>query len=321
MKVLITGGAGFIGYHVAQQLVREGDQVIVYDQFLNFADPEQSRYGRYLGLRMDFLKRHTTLVRGDIRHKMHLFKTVEEHEPDAVIHLAALPIAAASNKFSEDAVEINLHGTVNVLETIRASRSVRRFVFASSSMIYGNFQTQPVTEEHPANPIDVYGATKLSAEIITRAYQNQYGIPYTIIRPSAVYGPTDANQRVSQIFVENVLLGKPLVLHNKGCSTLDFSYVEDVASGFCLALKSPRAENETFNITRGEGHSLKEFVDMVQQLTGKETQITYKDADTKRPERGALDITKARNLLGYAPAHSLEDGLKKYVAFVSQNLG
>ena len=215
---------------------------------------------------------------------------------------------------------INLVGTVNVLESIREVDSVKRFVYASSSMVYGDFERMPADEKHPTNPLDVYGGTKLSSEILTRVYSKQYGIKYTIIRPSAVYGPTDVNRRVTQIFVENALMGKPLALHNGGESKLDFTYVEDTANGFVLALRSKKAENEAFNITRGEGRSLKELAEIIQRLVPG-TRIERKEAskDEKRPERGTLDISKARKLLGYKPQYSLEEGMKMYVEFVKKS--
>lgn len=314
MKVFITGGAGFIGSFVAKELVSNGDDVIIYDSFVNFTSPLKSHYQFYLKRRLDNISNKVTVVRGDIRHKGHLLRTLNEHKPDNVIHLAALPIATISNKFPEEATEINLYGTVNVLEAMREVGVVKRFIYASSSMIYGDFQYSPADENHPKNPKDVYGATKLAGEILTESFGKMYGIDYIIIRPSAVYGPTDANRRVSQIFVENALQGKPLVLHEGGNSKLDFSYVEDVAHGFVLALKS-KVRNDVFNITRGEGKSIKEFAEILSKLVPN-LRTVVKPADIVRPERGALDISKARKKLGYKPRYSLEEGLKKYVDFI-----
>jgi len=316
-KIFITGGAGFIGYFIARELLSIGDKVVIYDAFLNYANPFASHYNEYLKFRLDNLKGRAVIIRGDVRNKNELFRAIVEHKPDIIVHLAALPIATASNRFSEDAMSINLNGTVNVLESIRLVPSVKRFVYASSSMVYGNFEYIPADEEHPKKPLDVYGATKKAGELLTRAYTRQYGIQHTIIRPSAVYGPTDANLRVSQIFVDNALQGKALILHNGGSSKLDFSFVEDVAHGFVLAMKSKKAVNQTFNITRGEGRSLREFVDILKQHIPN-IKVKYKERpkSEKRPERGALDISKARKLLGYNPQFSLEKGIEKYIDFV-----
>ncbi|MBI2139419.1 NAD-dependent epimerase/dehydratase family protein [Candidatus Woesearchaeota archaeon] len=322
MKVFLTGGAGFIGSAIARKLLSQGEEVIIHDAFLSYIDPLESNYEKLLKLRLGDITADgkARIIRGDIRHKGRLLKILREHNPDAVIHLAALPISTVSNVFSEDAMGINLNGTVNVLEAVREVPSVKRFIFASSSMVYGDFTREPAEEDDPKNPIDVYGGTKLSGEILTKVFARQYGITYTIIRPSAVYGPTDVNRRVTQIFVENAFRGKPLVLHNGGLSKLDFTYVEDEADGFILALKSKKAENETFNITRGEGRTLKDMAEIIKKHIP-ETKIEYKEAprDEKRPERGALSVAKAKTLLGYNPKFSLEEGMAAYIAFVKKS--
>lgn len=317
-RLFITGGAGFIGYFITKQLIEKGHEVIIYDALINYVSPWQRCYPRYLEMRLRDIEDHVQLIRGDIRYRGLLEKTLHEVKPDIVIHLAAIPIATVCNRFSEDALEINLNGTVILLEAIRNCNSIKRFVYTSSSFAYGDFQYEPADEQHPTSPIDIYGGTKLSGEILTKAFSKQFGVEYTIIRPSAVYGPTDPNQRVSQKFIENAFLGKPLVLHNGGADKVDFTYVEDTATGFVLAAFSPQARNETFNITRGEGRSIKEFAQILSQLVPNVTMIEQ-PPDEIRPSRGALDISKARALLGYQPKYSLEDGLKLYVNFVRES--
>jgi len=320
MKIFITGGAGFIGSYITRELLASGDEVVIHDAFLNYISPFESNYERLLNLRFKGILDKVKIIRGDIRHKGRFLKILNEEKPDSVINLAALPISTASNLYSEDAMGINLSGTVNILESIREARSVKRFVYASSSMIYGNFQYSPADEKHPTNPLDVYGGTKLSGETLTKVFSKQYGIDYVIVRPSAVYGPTDVNRRVTQLFIESALKSKPLVLHNGGEAKLDFTYVEDIAHGFVLALKSDKSKNETFNITRGEGRSLKELASILQNLIpGTKIISEPVPPDEKRPDRGALDIKKAKKLLGYEPLYSLEEGMKKYVEFVKNS--
>ena len=319
-KIFLSGGAGFIGAVIAKKLIKNGDKVIIHDAFLNYVSPLKSNYEHLLKLRLDDIKDKVEIIRGDIRHKGRFLKILREKKPDKVVLLAALPIATLSNIYSEDAMGINLNGTVNVLESLRECDFVDQFIYASSSMVYGNFVKPVADEEHPTNPLDVYGGTKLSGEILTKVFSKQYGIPYTIIRPSAVYGPTDVNRRVSQIFVESAIKGKPLVLHNNGESKLDFTYVEDIAEGFVLALKKKEALNQTFNITAGHSRSLKDLAEIVSKLMPG-TKIEYKEVpeDEKRPERGTLSIEKAKKLLGYKPKYSLEEGMKKYVKFVKSS--
>ena len=317
MKIFLIGGAGFIGCFIAKKLVDQGDEVVVYDSYVNFIDPFKSHYSEYMKFRFTGYENKITFIRGDIRNKDRLLHAMMEHKPEVVVNLAALPIATTSDDLTEEATEINLNGTINILEAIKHKTSVKRFIYTSSSMIYGDFEYAPADEKHPTKPKGVYGATKLAGETLTKAFCKMYEKEWVIIRPSAVYGPTDANRRVTQIFVENALAGKSLILHNGGESKLDFTFVEDIADGFILAIKKPEAANQIFNITKGEGRSLKELAEILEKLIpGLKIEYKEVDKDEKRPERGALGIENARKLLGYDPKFNLEEGMAKYVEFV-----
>jgi len=184
-------------------------------------------------------------------------------------------------------------------------------------MIYGDFLKTPCSEDHLTNPKGIYGAVKLCGETLTKAFCNMYNIEWVIIRPAAVYGPSDANRRVTQIFIDHALEGKPLVLHNHGQSMLDFTYVDDAVQGFYLGAVKTAAKNDIFNITRGEGRTIKEAAEIVKKHIPS-AKIVYKKVpkNEKRPERGALDICKAKKKLGYVPTYNLEDGMAKYIEFV-----
>lgn len=314
-KILITGGIGFIGYFLTKNLLEKGHEVIIYDAFLNYIPPLKSHYPYYLKYRLRDLQDKATVVRGDIRHRGQLIKTIKEFKPEIIVHLAAIPVATISDQYSEDATQINLNGTATVLETIRAVDFVKRFIYASSSFIYGNFVYDPADENHPTSPIDVYGATKLAGEVLTKGFGKRFGIEYVIVRPSAVYGPTDANQRVTQIFVEKAFRGEPLILENGGKDKVDFTYVTDAAQGLALACLHPQAKNETFNITRSEGRSAEDLAEILKNLVPGTKTIVEK-SEKIRPKRGTLDISKAKKILGYQPKYSLEEGMKKYVEFV-----
>jgi UDP-glucose 4-epimerase len=235
-----------------------------------------------------------------------------EWEPDAVIHLAALPSAKESTMYPTEALQTNVDGTLSVLEGVKASGSVKRFIFTSSSFVYGHFQRPVADEEHPAQPIDVYGGTKLTGEILTKSYASAHGFEYVIVRPSAVYGFGDANRRVTQILIENAMTGKPLVLHGGGHSKIDFTHATDAADGFLRCLEAPAAANQTFNITRGNARSVREFALEVQKHFPK-AKLEERPSDTARPERGTLSIEKARKLLGYDPKVDIEQGVAEYV--------
>jgi nucleoside-diphosphate-sugar epimerase len=318
-RIFLTGGAGLIGSHIAKQLVSLGHDVMLYDSFTAFMSPFQVNYGANIERRFPPELRNLKIVRGDVRHRGFLQRTLDDYQPTRVIHLAALPIADLSNRFSEEAMEANLIATVTLLDAVQSLRELRRFVYTSSSMVYGDFQYAPCDEDHPKAPKDVYGGTKLAGEVMVGAYGRRFGIPFTVIRPSAVYGPTDVNRRVTQIFVENALKGLPIVLHNGGVSKLDFTHVSDVADGFVRATLSEKSEGRTYNITRGRGRSLKELAEIVAKLVPG-TRFEEKPPDMLRPERDALSIARAREDLGFEPKVDLEDGMPPYVEFVRRTL-
>ncbi len=311
-KVFLTGGAGFIGANLSKILVEHGYQPIIYDAFLCFVDALSSQHEEMLKYRFRDIKDKVIIERGDIRYQRHLSQTLQKHQPEVVVHLAATASAKESSLYPEEAASINSDGLINVLESLRGLDSLKRFVFTSSSFSYGNFQYAPADENHPQNPFDVYGVSKLSGELMTKTYCADYGVPYTIIRPTAVYGFGDINKRVSQLIIENAYYKKPIILHGGGLSQIDFTCVDDTAMGFFLALSKREGENEIFNIARGEGRAVKDFAEIVKGYFPN-AELRYEPADMARPERGALAINKANKLLGYSPKFSLELGIKKYI--------
>lgn len=312
-KVFITGGCGFIGSYLTRELLKQGFELFLFDAFVNFIDPFESNYQFFLKARMDGLRDKARIERGDIRVQKRIQQVMNDWQPDAVIHLAALPSAKESTLYPTEALQINVDGTLSVLEGVKACGSVHRFIFTSSSFVYGNFKRDIADEEHPTEPIDVYGGTKLTGEILTRAYAKQHGFEYVIVRPSAVYGFGDCNRRVSQIMIENAMRGKPLVLHGGGHSRIDFTCATDVADGFARALTTPGAANQVFNITRGNARAVREFALEVKKHFP-DAQLIEKPTDASRPERGTLSIEKARKVLGYNPKVDIEQGVAEYVA-------
>ncbi len=315
MRILVSGGVGFIGHVVCLQLQDLGHEVMAFDNFSCYADPSLSRYHVYVRRRLERLEDKVRVQRGDVRNRTQLGRTFREFRPQVLVHLAAVADAKAFDRCLEEASAVNLMGTLNMLESLRGSPGVERFVYASSSFVYGDFRTSPIDEGHCTDPVDAYGATKVSGETLTRAFSRRYGVDYAIVRPSAVYGPTDANRRVSQIFIENALRGQELILEGGSGNRLDFTYVDDAAKGFTLAALHPRAANQTFNVTCGRSRSLKEYADLLSRSIP-QVRLVERPPDPNRPRRGTLDISKARRLLGYEPAYSLEDGVQKYLEYV-----
>ena len=318
-NILVVGGAGFIGYNIVKQLADLGHEVIVYDAFINFIGQHKSNYLKYLKYRLVEISNRSKIVRGDIRDTNYFLKTLKKYRPETIIQLSAIPISSASNKFVKDALEINLDGIVSIIKSIGAVNFVKRIVYASSSFVYGHFKYFPVDEKHPATPIDVYGATKIAGENLIKGFGTRFGIPYTIIRPSSVYGPTGANLAVSQILTEQAVNNKILTLNNGGDTYLDFSFVEDVAQGFVLAALSDKAINQTFNITYGQARTIQDLANIL-KLRFPNLQIKEINDNEKRPKRGALDISKAKDLLDYNPEYSLEAGIEKYINFLRDKI-
>ena len=314
-KILVIGGAGFIGHHVVRELAEKGHVVSVYDSFATYFPETKLAYQQNLQYRLAELRDKAHIVRGDLKDTALLRQTISECAPDIVIHLANIPVSSASNRFAAEAIRVNLVGTADVIEAIRHAGIQPRLLYSSSSYTYGHFQYEPVDEKHPLMPIDTYGATKVASEALIQGMGKRFGIPFTIIRPSAVYGPTGSNGAVSQLFVENALSGKPIILNNGGATRLDFTYVKDTAHGFVLAALSPKAENEIFNITRGEARSLKDLAAIIKRHIP-DAEVVEKDFEEYIPKRGSLDINKARTVLGYEPNYSLEDGIAEHIDFV-----
>jgi len=319
MRIFVTGGAGFIGHNVVKELHVLGHEVAVYDSFATYFPETKNEYLNNLQIRLEEIRDKATIIRGEVNNFDLLLKSVKEFKPEVIIHLANIPVSVASNRFSKEAVQINLNGTVNIIDVVRSVDCVKRLVYASSSYVYGDFQYEPVDENHPFSPIDTYGATKAASEFLIRGIGKRFNLEYVIVRPSAVYGPTGSNGAVSQMFVENAVLGKPLKLHNGGAARVDFTFVKDTAHGFVLAATVPAAANQIFNITRGEGRSLKEYAEILKKYV---PDLKVEEAPQLEPvpKRGSLDISKARKILGYEPKYSLEDGIKEYYEFVSKHL-
>lgn len=322
----LTGGEGFIGYHICQELADDPDtNIVTYDAQKHYVPLEQSYWPTFVQHRMETMDdANVTRIRGDTTDRGLLKESLEDHEPDVIIHLAALPIASVSNKYPEEARTNILDGTITLLDVLsEVEFDFDRVVYTSSSMVYGDFNTDndgnilPAREDDNCSPKGLYGSMKLSGEHITRAYTERFDIPHTIIRPSAVYGPTDANRRVTEIFLTNAMKGEKLRLDNGGYHKLDFTYVKDLARGFITASTHENAVNETFNMTRGEGRSIRELASVVADLIP-DTETYENETNVTRPNRGALDISKAHELLDYNPEYSLEEGMREYYDFLKE---
>lgn len=317
MRVLITGGVGLIGSHLTRRLLDEGHEILVLDDFtFSYSADLSPRIQTDIAYRTSVLMKGARIERCSTMEKSRLRALLTGFGPDCVVHLAAIPLVTVVSRQVEAAARSLSEGMINLLEVLREASGVRRFVYASSSMVYGDFQQDPMPEEGPCNPVNVYGGLKLAGEVLARSYLKPTGMETVIVRPSAVYGPTDQHRRVVQKFCEAALQGGSVMLSAKD-HTMDFTYVDDIAEGFRLAATHPAAAGETFNMTYGQARRLIDLVDVIRNFHPALALGSDTLDDHDRPTRGTLSIAKARRLLGYAPRYPLEAGIPAYLAHLA----
>lgn len=309
MKVLITGGYGFIGSQLTKLFIDNDDDVVIYDDFKHYA--KSGDFQKALEQRKPLVK-GAAIITADIRDRLRLREVFEDVKPEIVIHLAAIPLYKPRPIYDESITEVNLIGTINVIEESAKAKSVRRLVYASSSMAYGDFRTFAPNEDEPLEPLDRYGATKACGEMYLRQTFTDAKKEWITIRPSAVYGPRDCNHRVVQIFVDAGFNKQKEIRVTSG-QRLDFTYVKDAAMGFYLASQTEHV-NEVYNLTAGQEREILELAKLV-QTHFPDLKIKEQRIDDAGPIRGELNIGKAKRLLKYEPKYRLEEGLKEYIEF------
>ena len=320
-RIALTGGAGFIGHHLALRLKELGAEVHVIDGlqvnnlgFYTSGYQENARANLSIALinkRLDLLRAASVGLHViDIRDYHTVSTVLGSIKPDCIIHLAAVAHANRSNKDPFSTFDHSMRTLENVLDASRAWGT--HVIYFSSSMVYGNFNGQSVREDSDCNPIGIYGALKFGAEKLVIGYNQVFGVPYTIIRPSALYGERCVSRRVGQAFIENALAGQSLTVNGDGSDSLDFTYIDDLVQGTVLSICKPQSRNQIFNITFGGARQIRELADMVMKRFP-EVKLLQNPKDSLMPERGSLSIDKAKTLLGYEPSFPLEVGFVKYM--------
>ena len=261
---LVTGGLGFIGSNLVKILLKKKivSKCILLDSFSGFVNPLKDNFTDLRKYRFSD-KKNIIVERGDAKDFRLVYKILDSYKPSFVFHTAAIPLAKIDNLSAIESKKGSVDSTSNILESVNFFQlknkiKIKRFVYFSSSMVYGDFKKKMATENDNLNPKEIYGTMKLAGEIVTTGLCNFYKIPYTIIRPSAVYGPTDMNNRVSQIFIQKALNNQTIKVQGKN-ERLDFTYVEDLANGCILAATSRKGINQVFNITQAK---LKRFINL-----------------------------------------------------------
>lgn len=315
MKFLVTGGAGFIGHNVVRILEQQGHECIVIDTCTDYGFIPREELTYLINERS---KRFNARIRSiDIREGQFVDTIFKTYKPDVVIHMASFPRQKVVEQNPLLASEVMSTGLVNLLEKSK-QYAVKKFVYISSSMVYGDF-TADVLEAHVCRPQGQYGIMKLMGEKLVEDYHRLGAFDYTIIRPSAVYGEWDVEDRVVSKFMTMAMRGETLKV--KGADeVLDFTYVEDTAQGIVLAATNDRANGQVYNITRSDErqYTLKDAAELAIRIAGRGDLIVA-DRDLSFPKRGRLSIMKAQRDLGYTPQVGVEEGFQRYYDWYSKN--
>lgn len=307
---LVTGGAGFIGSHIAEALVRKGKRVIVLDNFVT-GNPENLRH-----IRSDL-----RLIRGDIRN-LPLLKR-ELRGVNYVLHQAALRSVPRSVENPSDSNEVNVTGTLNVL--LAAKRSgVKRVVYASSSSIYGDDPALPKRETQKPSPVSPYAVSKLAGELYSRVFSKIFGVETVSLRYFNVFGPRqDPRSKyaaVVPLFMRQALRGESLTIHGDGKQSRDFTYIDNVVEANLLALKAPRANGGVFNIACGERFSLLQMAGLIERLLKKRLRRIHTASRAGDVRHTLADISRAKRLLNYRPSVSFEEGIRLTLSYLEGRL-
>lgn len=310
MKILVTGGAGFIGSHVVEAL-QDQHEVVVVDDFNDYYSPT------YKEANISSV-RATHVYRIDVTDRKALATVFAEHQFDCIIHLAARAGVRPSIANPELYAFVNITGTTNVLE-LAVQHNVPRIIFGSTSAVYGNSAEVPFTETDTClQPISPYAASKRSAELILDAYHRMHGIQTTILRFFTVYGERGRPDMAPYLFTDAILRGMPIRKFGDGTTSRDYTYSKDIVNGVVAAVNTP-FDFEIINLGNHQPVSLNEFIATVEQATGNKAVIEQADMQPGDVERTYANIDKAKQLLDWQPTTSLADGMEKFVDWFKVN--
>ncbi|SIS10555.1 GDP-mannose 4,6-dehydratase [Natronorubrum thiooxidans] len=317
MNVLVTGGAGFIGGHIAEQLAANGHQITVIDKFVPYYD---------LGIKdrnVEATRRAAeqgdgsyTLVEGSITDTDLVDELVAE--TDVVYHQAAQAGVRESVEQPETVNEYNVDGTVTILEAAR-KHDVDRVVVASSSSVYGKPEYLPYDEDHPTMPVSPYGVSKLATEQYARVYNEIYGLPTVSLRYFTVYGPRMRPNMAMTNFVSRCLHDEPPVIYGTGEQTRDFTYVDDIRRVNEQLLTDDSADGEIMNVGSTDNIDIQTLAEVIRDEIDPSLEIVYDDARTGDAEHTHSDVSKANELLGYEPTVDIREGVRKFIDWYHEN--
>ncbi len=324
--VLVTGGAGFIGSHLCEALLIAGHTVVNLDSFNDYYDPAIKRANVEETLAM--MKRsgipdaRYTVAEGDIRNREEVDELFSRHSFDSIVHLAAYAGVRPSIEQPVLYTDVNINGTVNLLESCR-QHGVRSFVFASSSSVYGNNEKVPFAESDVVDyPISPYAATKKAGELLCHTYHSLYGINMACLRFFTVFGPRQRPDLAIHKFTKLVLEGKPVPFYGDGSTERDYTYIEDIIDGVTKALdwaREGQGKYEIFNLGESNTIQLDRMIRAIEDAVGKQAILNRLPMQPGDVNRTNADVSKAKRVLGYAPGWHFEDGIREFVSWVRSN--
>ena len=313
LKILVTGGEGFIGSWIVEKLSQMGHRVTTLDSGETYDVIQREDLDRLCQWRQRNWKR-VTKISGNVTMPL---DRVWLRKQDIVIHLASYPRAKIVNEQPEMGVENIVMGTTGMLQDC-VEYGVKRFVYVSSSMIYGDFADGADENSVPA-PVNIYGEAKLSGERLTQQFYRAFGLEHVIARPSGVYGAGDIPDRVLSKFFSAAMDNRDISVHGAD-NRVDFTYVEDAANGIIRCALEKQAANKIFNITAGSATGLGEAADKIIKLTGSKSKIIDTGKNLLYPSRGTLDVKKAKSFLGYMPNYNFNQGIEKYYEWLQNKI-
>jgi len=319
MTILVTGAAGFIGSHTAVAFLARGEHVVGLDNFDGYYDPSRKR-ANVAEIETETARGRFTLIEGDVRDRELVTRLFREHTFSTVVHLGAMAGVRESCDRPELYFDVNVGGTLNLLDAARAHGSPN-VVFASTSSVYGASPRVPFREDDSADrPLAPYPASKRSAELLGHAYHHLYGLDFTALRFFTVYGPRGRPDMLAYKLVDALRTGVPFTLYHRGQMLRDWTYVADTVAGVVAAAER-RLGYEVINLGRGEPVLVADFIKGFERLTGR----NVPSVDAPRPEadveRTHANIDKARRLLGYDPRVSVAEGSERFLAWFERAVG
>ena len=307
MRILVTGGAGFIGSHVAGRLIRDGHEVEIIDDFNDYYDPRIKRAN------LSSLGSAARLHEGDIRSRDFIQKTISQGRFDAIIHLAARAGVRPSLKDPQLYIDTNITGTHHLLEAAH-QHGIGRFLFASSSSVYGLAKKVPFTEDLPLpQTLSPYAATKIAGEHLCGNYAHLYGMKVVCLRFFTVYGPGQRPDLAIHKFTDAIHRGQSIPQFGDGSTRRDYTYIDDIVQGVTGALRYEGPAFDIFNLGENQTTTLSELIVEIEKALGKKAIIERLPEQQGDMPLTAADITKARQLLGYNPQTQIRDGIPKFV--------